>query len=254
MAPGAHVRACVFCCRALSTAEAVRVRSSRGAAEAAHRACAVEHVEHRRERLDRRQQRFEASWERSIEGGASAFPNFPYARANNQAWRERVSPKLLNVVLQYAGDSPLLVLGETGTGKTSAIGARQWAERERLRREVLTGAEHQISFAYATGFDLSGCRRHSKIGDEAPLVERLMRADLAILDEHGFEPPAQDGEVLAVLDHRHRRGAPTVVLSGLTREAFAARYGGAALRRLTQDGLLCDLHPSARKGQVSRAG
>ncbi len=248
---------CVYCLRLVTADTGRRGRSKTSGAEvwACHgcihdqRAAKAQHLQ----RLDR-------SWRRSCTGGTddagdplTVFPDFTYARFSNLTWRERVHPKLLNVISSYTGNAPLLILGGTGAGKTSAIVARQHAELDRLRGEVEMGANRTINFAYVTGPDLSGCRRRSRIGDEAPLFEHSARAELCILDELGFEPPAPDGEVVALIDHRHRRAAATVVLSGLTREAFAERYGGAVLRRLTEGGALCNLH-QAQRGQARAAG
>ena len=250
--------ACTFCSGPVAPHERSGVvNRATGQRAWAHRRCAEDACRDQQRRAALVLELYERSWEFSRTGGEDAsgaplrvFPNMDFARFSNEAWRRKAHPKLLNVVAAYEARGPLLVLGDTGVGKTSAIVARQWNEYERLLREVKAGARRVIDFAYCTGFELSGCRCRSRIGNEAPLVEQMQRAALAIVDELGFEPLAPDGEVMTVLDHRYRRSVPTIVMSGLTREAFASRYGGAALRRLTEGGLLCDLHRPASKGHA----
>jgi hypothetical protein len=182
-------------------------------------------------------------------------PNFPRSglRFGGTEWGH---PKIANFFEVYKPFEmgSALVLGPTGSGKTTGIEAHAHAELARLEESVRAGGEHRMSFAYVTGFELSGCRRRSKIGDEAPLVVQAVDAALLYLDELGFEPPAPDGEIFFVLDARARRSAPTVVCSGLTLEGFDARYGGAFRRRLVERGALVNAHPKGQKGAVRSVG
>jgi hypothetical protein len=251
---------CVFCLRSVTPESARRGRSKCTGAEVWACHLCAEDQRSIKANAPLRLDRLERSWVRSCTGGTddsgvplTVFPKFDYARFANAEWRRRVHPKLLNLVESYDGKTPLLILGGTGVGKTSVIVARQHAELERLRRQAEAGVDCRISFAYVTGPDLAGCRRRSRIGDEAPLFEHAARAGLCILDELGFEPPAPDGEIVALIDYRHRLGVPTIVVSGLTRDAFSTKYGGAVLRRLTEGGAFCNLHPS-QKGQARAAG
>lgn len=198
---------------------------------------------------------FDRSCRQADEYGAALtqFPVMPWARADNAEFRKRAHPKLFNVVVeQWDRKTSLLLLGPTGSAKTGTIVAAIHADLERMRAEIRATAEKRgITFLYTTGFELAGCRRRSKIGDEAPLLERAMQAPLTILDELGYEPPSEEPMVL--LDHRYRANLPTVVASGLTKSAFVERYGGAFARRASESGLVVNAHPS-EKAQVRSAG
>ena len=251
--PASSGRTCVLCFSDIAAGNEHKGRNKKGDIIWACRSCVEAERATRLAVLD-------ASWTYSTTGGLdnsgdplTVFPDFPYARFENAEWCARVSPKLLNVFELYAADRPMLVLGATGDGKTSGLVARQNRELDKARAAVRAGAKRRLNFAYVTGFDLAGCRRRSRIGDEAPLLEYAARAALTFIDEVGFEPTSAESEFNTLLDLRHRRRVPTVVLSGLTPQAFAARYGGAVFRRLTQEGLLCNLHP-AQKGQARVAG
>ncbi|HET9930835.1 MAG TPA: hypothetical protein VFQ35_09120 [Polyangiaceae bacterium] len=176
-----------------------------------------------------------------------------YARFSDEAWRARCHPKILNVLEQWDFRQSMLVLGPTGSGKSSGIVARLYRELERLTALVQeTGEAHTFDFAYTTGLDLSGCRRRSKIGAEATLISHLASKRLIIIDEVGFEPPGE--ELLAVIDRHYIGGGTIVVCSGLTLEAFDARYGGALRRRIVERGMLLNGHPARNKGQVRSVG
>lgn len=210
---------------------------------------------------DQRLASLKHSWWRSCNGGLDGpgpdartltrFPEMPYAHFTNSAWRAKVHPKLLNVIELWDGKQSMLVLGPTGVGKTSAVVARLHADQERLERQVGEGATLKHRFAYVTGPELSGCRRRAKIGAEARLVEHACDAPICFIDEVGYEP--QSEEVMFVVDHRYRAGTPTIVISGLDRDAFVARYGGALARRVTEGGLFVDLYRPA-KGAVRSVG
>jgi DNA replication protein DnaC len=143
----------------------------------------------------------------------------------------------------------LLVLGPTGSGKTTTIEVTVHERYERFCAEVAAdGPQRMMDFAYVTGHQLSGCRRRAKIGSEAPLVERACAAALLYLDEIGFEPPGE--ELFAVVDHRYAAGLPMVTCSGATKQQLVEKYGGAFVRRLVEPGgVLVDAHP---RGQVRR--
>jgi hypothetical protein len=180
------------------------------------------------------------------------FPQMPYADFGNAAWREKCHPKVLNVIEQWDMESSMLILGPTGSGKTSCIRARLYAEFERRTKLVeADGESRSFSFAYTTGLELQGCRRRARIGDEAELVKVLNRHRLIIIDEVGFEPPGE--ELMAVIDRHYLDGGVIVMCSGLTLEAFDAKYGGALRRRVVERGVLLNAHPK-QKGQVRVAG
>ena len=79
-------------------------------------------------------------------------------------------------------------------------------------------------------------------------MQHAMETPLLIIDELGYEPLSE--ELMTVVDHRYRwHGATTVLVSGLTKDEFVKRYGGALTRRITENGLLVNAHPATeRKG------
>lgn len=185
---------------------------------------------------------------RGDEGAATYPPRWPWARLDNREFRKRVHARILEAVEAWAPDKGSLMLcANTGAGKTAVALARLYRlldeSVERVRDAATLKEAEKIegvpSIAWITGPELSGCRRRWSIGEEARLVDLACARKILVLDELGFEPDCE--EIFAVLDHRYRAVLPTIVTTGLTRDAFRAHYGDALFRRLIEPGKVLEV-------------
>lgn len=157
-----------------------------------------------------------------------------------------------------------LVLGPTGIGKSVAAAAfvrRLIAAemRERVRGpDVDDNGRHWVfdgppSRVWVRALDLPNARLQIGLGKgEAMLVQKAQQASFAVLDDMGWESrrAGADDVVCEVLAARYDRGLPTYVTSGLTLDAFVARYGDAVVRRICETaglaGKVLELWPEAQ--------
>jgi len=228
------VSRCVFCKQPVG---GDRLHNSAG--DVAHAACWQGHKADREWRATSRRRDLEASWSSSRTNELTNFPqNWEFARFDNADFTSRVSRLVADGVSKWSGDHSLFVSGPTGVGKTSLVHAWLLRRYEQLQREVESGVARRLRFAFVSGPSISGCRRRSKIGEEARLVELAVDTPLLVLDELGYEPLSE--ELLFVVDERHKRLAPTVTTTGRTLEDFAMRYGGSVFRKLTEGGTIVE--------------
>jgi DNA replication protein DnaC len=221
---------------------------------ALHERCMPAHKAEREAQERRRLEEMERLRVARLEGffqrSTDRSPAFPRSglRFGAAEWGH---PKVVNFFQAYRpfDIGSALVLGPTGCGKTTGCEAHAIDALKRAKADPKAKSS-AVHFLYVTGHELSGARRRARIGDEAELIRWAMEADLLYLDEVGFEPVAPDGEIFGVVDTRYRAQLPTIVCSGLTLDAFDARYGGAFRRRLVERGVLVNSHPRAQKGPV----
>jgi hypothetical protein len=187
---------------------------------------------------------------RSVFPGPLCFPVWDYARLANLEFRRRVSPLLLNEVegFDHCRDGSLVLLGETGKGKSALTVAYVHRRYDDEMRRVEAGESRAIHFAWVSGFELAGARKRSPLGGESPLVQHAIEIPLLILDEVGHEP--QSEELMLVIDGRYRANLPTILTSPLTWQELAQHIGGGAYRRLLEHGIKADAHGEVTKGQV----
>lgn len=152
-------------------------------------------------------------------------------------------------------DGNLLILGETGIGKSSAMLAIGLRILDAASAGRLEGDAYKLAkgLRYASGLDLGRAlsraiaaqQRGDREDGDPPLVARAKRASLLLLDEIGYEESRFDPHAVRdVLDARYRAFATTIATSGKTIDELNERYGAATMRRLTHAGVVVDLHPS----------
>jgi len=186
--------------------------------------------------------------------GPLSLPEWTWARFDNLDFRGRVSQKLLQEYESYdpGRDGSFVALGKTGAGKSSLAVAWIWRRYNAARARLENGEEVPIDtwlkFAWVTGYELSGARKRSQLGEESPLVKHAIDVQLLVLDEVGHEP--QSEEMMLVIDGRYRAGRPTILTSPLTWEALAQHVGGGAYRRLLEHGIKVDVHAEKQKASV----
>lgn len=204
-------------------------RRTRPEREAAQRQTALEIIDHR----------FKV-YAQGPEGFDSQLPVWAYARFDNATFRDLVSPTILSALENWQpADGNVILSAKTGAGKTAGTVARIW--QFRTVAEQAYDPAGLPRFLFTTAALLSGARRQVKLGTgESPLVERAMDVDVLALDEVGFEPI--DGVSFEVVDARYRKQLPTIVTTGLKPAEFAARYGSAVWRRLTESGKVVEDH------------
>lgn len=174
------------------------------------------------------------------------LPRWPWARLGNTPWEQRANQRLLSVLRAWMPSKSMLLLGPTGSGKTSGVVARVHELGEHARRwadEVWSTRCPVCPTLYATELELVQARRRHPLGHgEPPVVAHAMAVPCLILDEVGA---TRDLLTHEVLDARMRRGLPTVALAGWPKAELAERVGDACYRRLEQGAILCDLHEEA---------
>jgi hypothetical protein len=146
-------------------------------------------------------------------------------------WRQLVHERILQAISTWAwGDGNLVLLGDTGRGKT--LGAAALARR--LLREVTTdGQWHRARrVLFVDAARLAVAREQHGLGEgEAPLVQRCMDTPLLFLDEMGYLDKCT-GVIDQVIDTRNKTGLPIVATSGLEPRDLGTRYGSATARKL----------------------
>lgn len=184
----------------------------------------------------------DAEWlERRLKPTRESIPkHFHWALdATPEKLRGRVqgSPELVRRGLENPPSSGLLLLGGTGSGKTSLAVAMldAWVRQDPRNR---TGA------LFVEAGWLSRARARHRLGaDEAPLVQAAMTCPLLVLDDLGSEREDRDGCITDVLWTRTNHDRPLWITCGLasdqqTIEGFAVavekRYDGGFARRLVE--------------------
>jgi DNA replication protein DnaC len=115
------------------------------------------------------------------------------------------------------------LMGASRVGKTSLAVAmlRRWVSEHVRPAEFI--AVHRLGFARI---------QHAAGHGEPEIVERAMRAPLALLDDVGSERDTGTNPVPDIVFERHAAQRPTWVTTGLTREQLVARYGTGTVSRL----------------------
>lgn len=133
------------------------------------------------------------------------------------------------------GHGNLLLLGPTGTGKTTACAV---LFRLLLAQGVRDGGpawENARFMAWFRADDLAEAKREWPLGKgEAPDLMRASRARLLVLDDAGWDrDPSACSVVLAA---RYEAALPTILTSGKTEHELIGHYGAAVVRRMTETG------------------
>jgi DNA replication protein DnaC len=144
----------------------------------------------------------------------------------------RMHDKLFRAVHAWDwGDPNLLLIGTTGTGKTTAAAYL-------LRRLCAYGIEHggeALEMARLTRWqscrELSAVVREYPLGQGAPdTILRCQNARLLILDDLGASDERTALE--RVMDARYERGWPTITTTGLAYRELSHALGEHLVRRL----------------------
>lgn len=117
----------------------------------------------------------------------------------------------------------ICLTGPARAGKTSLGVAMLYAWAADGRR----GAE--FFHAYRLGVARI---QHAAGHGEPEIVDRAMRAELALIDDLGSERDTANNAVPDVIFERHAEDRPTWVTTGLSRKQLTARYGAGIVGRL----------------------
>lgn len=182
-------------------------------------------------------------------GGASAFAELGYEGVSACIHDRR----LLEWAEAYDGTTGALLLGQTGIGKTAALGlvtGRLVTDHWRRSRETALAAGNGSIYLsqptrpcllWVRALDLGVALQRHPLGEGEPeLLAAAKAAPLLLLDDLGWE--SRSDSIVEVLGHRYDTGAPTCVTSGLTWDALKDRYGEAVTRR--------PLEAGGRKGRI----
>jgi DNA replication protein DnaC len=136
-----------------------------------------------------------------------------------------------------------LVIGNSGTGKTTAVNALV----VRLAAEaVAAGADDSpiMSCRRTTGPRIARALRETRLGVECAELDHARQCHVLVLDEIGQEM-ADPRWLFELMDERYGQRV-TITASGLTRAELDARYGTGAARRLVEPvGSVLDLFGGA---------
>ncbi len=151
----------------------------------------------------------------------------PAQRADMQkivSWLKAYSAKLPNVKYKT-----LVLLGGTGTGKTTLAGALALAAVER-------GESALVFSAYKLNNLFLECHT-SPIAERDRILDPVMHADLVVIDDLGTEPMLRNVTLeylLVLLEERLRAGLCTVITSNLSMSALRDRYQERVCSRLSE--------------------
>lgn len=159
--------------------------------------------------------------------------------ATRVALEARMHPRALAAVSSWRwGSGNLVLLGKTGTGKTSAAA---WLVRKLCAQATQCGGEalqRALLIRWQSCRDLSEVGRETKLGTGTPeVVQRCQYARLLVLNDLGIDDDRKTLE--RVLDARYERGWPTITTTGLRARgvnSLEAALGDALTRRLVECG------------------
>lgn len=178
----------------------------------------------------------------------ATFPRFVHAKVGTTAFERAVAPVFARMAELYEpshGDA--LILGDSGSGKTSLVDAiadrfHDAVIRHGWTNDWMRSSEWRfLRTAYFISVaDLVRAIRGFPLGQgDPPELRRCFTASWLCLDDLANEPPGFEKQILNILDARYRcngRGhpAPTFVTSGFTKAELEARYGVPCVRRLIE--------------------
>ena len=118
----------------------------------------------------------------------------------------------------------ITLVGPAGVGKTSLAAAAY------VRLLVLRG---RGDGAYVHARELALARQQHALGSEAPIVERALEADVAIIDDLGVEgAEVRNSAVGDVIYARYGRAEPTIYTTTMPAAQIAVVYGDGLARRV----------------------
>lgn len=123
-----------------------------------------------------------------------------------------------------AGFQRAAFIGPPGAGKTSLAAA--------MFRSAIDRTKRPRWYRWTSGHALAKARVSASLGDEAPLVQQALDADLLVIDELGGEEPRHATSVSEVIYERHAENRPTWITTGVSPKVIADRYGGGIARRV----------------------
>jgi hypothetical protein len=137
---------------------------------------------------------------------------------------ELVGSEAMELAASSLGAKRAAFVGLPGAGKTSLAAA--------MFRAAVDVAKRPRWMRWTSSHALAKARATASLGDEAPLVERALQADLLVVDELGGEDQRHASAVAEVLYERHAENLATWITTGVTSQAIANRYGGGIARRI----------------------
>jgi DNA replication protein DnaC len=117
----------------------------------------------------------------------------------------------------------ITIAGPAGAGKTTLAAAAY------MRLLTLRGRGRGV---YAHARDLAMARQRHELGSEAPLVEEITDADVAIVDDMGVEGEVRNSAVADVVYARHAHCRPTIYTTSMSSSALTVLYGDGIARRV----------------------
>lgn len=168
---------------------------------------------------------------------------FEWARAGNPIYE---STPLHRAGRTFAaawrrGKGNILVTGPTGQGKTTCTIALLHrildAARDMDRLNVIA-LDYAKRIRYTSAQAL--CFARQTWEQEPELISDAKWASLLVIDEWGPEVDNK-GTLFEVINSRYEDGRQTILTTGMSKEAFAKRYGDALARRVVERGLVVSL-------------
>lgn len=165
----------------------------------------------------------------------------------------RVVPELFEAAMNWKmADGNLLLIGPTGSGKTTLSVAMMNRILDVAQNTQLRGEEYEALMEFAeemrffSAAELASARRNWPLGEgDPPVIEEAKRASLLVLDELGYETQTQDTAIPEIVDYRYSaRGKLTIATSGRPVEELNRRYGEATPRKLLSGGRAVSLFPA----------
>jgi hypothetical protein len=133
----------------------------------------------------------------------------------------------------------ILLEGKAGMGKTTLAHA---IAREKVRR----AGEHHGGLTLIDGYECAVARAQGRLGEEAPAVASALRARFVILDDLCAKPANPLFDATGdIVQHRHKKGATTIITSGFPRSVVEERLGAGTARRLYERTVVIQLKPKA---------
>lgn len=189
-------------------------------------------------------------WRRQLQD----LPAWSWARFDNSAWRLRCNPLAIEAAAKWQpGRGPLVMLGPTGSGKSSSLVARLHQLAAGTADAIKAGRKPVLPrrVRWTTEAMLLRAERGFRLGSgTCPEVLYAMRARVLVIDEVGqFGGERLMAEIVIA---RKDRGLVTVITTGLTKERLIAQYGAAMHRRLVEGGEAVDMHWQTRAKEATR--